>query len=293
MFNVGSKITVIGSPYKSKSSPRIGSVGYILNIKPPILVYIHNLLCYESKASIIFTRYGYQNKSRFELKNVYIIVPKNFSEESNINKTLNSVINLVKNKKRKHKKNLGFTAKEKNLSTIVVAPLIEKYNFDDINDISGAILSRLLNVDISRILYKATLLKTKSLKSAAKIRYIIKPKTTLLVRTLYNFDNLYTLKQKLMEFDITTLKNFICVTSLIKAMQLREFNLKIEDKGNLFLKNNPNIVKLLYKNLFNDDVYLALLKSEFINKKVKYWKKSIKISSILRNTIKQKALTLD
>jgi len=82
MLELGTKIIVIGSGVTRKAGPRIGSIGYILNIENFGEDLAEHNEYIKFFASVLFTRYGFQKKERQEIKRVCLFVPNFFCQDS-------------------------------------------------------------------------------------------------------------------------------------------------------------------------------------------------------------------
>lgn len=100
MFYIGTKIVVIGSNVKRRAGPRPGSIGFIIS-----MMYNQNLLKYIDEgnfivcnAIVLFTKYGFQKQERFEVKNVYFIIPniRKINTQKITTRTLQKDINSIK-----------------------------------------------------------------------------------------------------------------------------------------------------------------------------------------------------
>lgn len=90
MLYQSTKIVVIGSNAKRRAGPRVGSIGYVCNSS-----FVSNRLpTRESLATVLFTRYGYEKKQRFEVINTVLEVPKIVIGQ-NPKKTVNKLIAKV------------------------------------------------------------------------------------------------------------------------------------------------------------------------------------------------------
>ncbi len=98
MFCTNTKIVVTGTNVDRKAGPRIGSLGYISHIDTPNRFNINKNI-YIQAARIIFIRYGYEKKKRFETINVYLVSPKS-RLSNNKRKVINKCINITKNIKK-------------------------------------------------------------------------------------------------------------------------------------------------------------------------------------------------
>lgn len=100
MFYAGTKIIVIGSNKKAKASPRVGSIGYVIDVRTvPNAYTIRNMtstMLHTVILKVLFLRYGYERRLRNEIKHVYAIIPWGRSN-SNPKKRLNRLIKRINN----------------------------------------------------------------------------------------------------------------------------------------------------------------------------------------------------
>lgn len=97
MFYKSTKIVVIGSNVRRKAGPRVGSLGFIvssdngqrINQLPGCIVF---------SASIIFTKYGFEKKHRFEHDRHLLIVPEP-AFGANVRKAFNKTIQVINKSK--------------------------------------------------------------------------------------------------------------------------------------------------------------------------------------------------
>lgn len=77
MLFIGNKVKTIASAAKGRGAKvRTGSVGYVASIsKLHYIPFSRNNSIYVTHANIVFTRFGYEHKSRNELKSVLLIYP--------------------------------------------------------------------------------------------------------------------------------------------------------------------------------------------------------------------------
>jgi len=73
MFDTGDKVIVVGSTVKkNRIGPKKGSIGYVLNKHPVCSMYSddHQGMKQVFKVSVLFVRYGFEKKHRFEIRTV-------------------------------------------------------------------------------------------------------------------------------------------------------------------------------------------------------------------------------
>jgi len=73
MFYTGSEIIIISSNIKRKSGPKVGSMGIVID-RQHFLNYNQDMCIQPIK--VLFTRYGFEKKKRFETKRIYINTPR-------------------------------------------------------------------------------------------------------------------------------------------------------------------------------------------------------------------------
>ncbi len=95
MLYIGTKIVVIGSNVKRKAGPRIGSIGFIVDImtNKRMTLLGNNLVC---DAYILFIQYGFQKQQRYELKRVMVAIPRLENWPCDIDKVLTKTVKSVK-----------------------------------------------------------------------------------------------------------------------------------------------------------------------------------------------------
>ncbi len=95
MFHKNTKIVVIGSSVKRKAGPRVGSMGYVLHINnaQKTRLFPEIIVC---SAAILFTRFGFEKKKRFEKVPVIIAGP-DMQIYDNPKKAINKVIRNIQN----------------------------------------------------------------------------------------------------------------------------------------------------------------------------------------------------
>ncbi len=134
MFYIGSEVIVIGSNIKRKSGPRKGSIGNVSQIQNPVRISDTQSVI---PSIISFSRYGHENKSRLEIKTVYI------NSFSNIKNTHGSDINFEKC----INKFIQQTSKIKlNPSSVVVLAPIGVFNLLNIKKDNKRIISYIISV---------------------------------------------------------------------------------------------------------------------------------------------------
>ena len=73
MFDNGDKVVVVGSTVKkSKTGPKKGSMGYVLSCNLMHSIYSKSLHAVKQiyRVKVLFVRYGFEKKHRFEIKTV-------------------------------------------------------------------------------------------------------------------------------------------------------------------------------------------------------------------------------
>jgi hypothetical protein len=119
------KIVVIGSNVKRRAGPRVGSEGYIIQIDKPKRTgsMPGAILC---RATVLFTKYGFEKKTRLERVSVYVVAP-DLETGANPRKAINKTIRNLQKADLSH--------------MLVVAPARE--NPKDINECCAKIMTKL------------------------------------------------------------------------------------------------------------------------------------------------------
>lgn len=89
MIETGTKVIVLSSSCKKKTSPRRGSVGFVSKVRRygPEISYIDGEDAFINLTKVIFTRYGFEHKERCESKFFLNVFPSYLSERK-INEAL-------------------------------------------------------------------------------------------------------------------------------------------------------------------------------------------------------------
>jgi hypothetical protein len=146
MFDVGSEIVVLGSNVKTKSGPRVGSIGHVCwtNNNATETKINNEVPAYIGNASIIFNRYGYQEGRRAEVKSVCVVLPK-YSYSADIERHISKFINIINNIPRNPNKS-------RSKPIIFASDLITSYDFKDVDKCVCSILSALCKIDTMSVL---------------------------------------------------------------------------------------------------------------------------------------------
>lgn len=80
MFDPGTRIAIIHSSEKS-TGPRQGSIGYVARYGGTHRITDHPLAAYIYTLVIYFTRYGYEEKARKEIRQINVITPIGFTAQ--------------------------------------------------------------------------------------------------------------------------------------------------------------------------------------------------------------------
>lgn len=128
MFPIGTQISIIMSTANKKLSPRCGSVGYVSGMGPTKFLtsnYEQGLVV--TPISIIFTRYGNENRLRKEKRVVLNVIPiETHNSKQNAGES-------IKNLKKDFKRNHSFFKKEaENNGAICAAAIIPRDTFSNI-----------------------------------------------------------------------------------------------------------------------------------------------------------------
>jgi len=130
------KIVVIGSNVKRRAGPRVGSEGYIVQIDKPKRIggLPETILC---RATVLFTKYGFEKKTRLERVLVYIVAP-DLKMGTNPRKAVNKTIRNLQKTTLHH--------------LLVVAPARE--NIEDINECCAKIMTKVSSTAVINAAYQ-------------------------------------------------------------------------------------------------------------------------------------------
>jgi hypothetical protein len=101
MFYKGTKVIIIGSAVTRRAGPRVGSIGYILSVSDSLGHNEKGDIFY-CTAKVLFTRYGYQDRERLEIKKVILVAPEVFHEQNTKDNIIQKLKRYVRTEKRNH-----------------------------------------------------------------------------------------------------------------------------------------------------------------------------------------------
>lgn len=255
MFYVGTKIVVIGSNVKRKAGPRIGSTGFII-LNNDMLHYIESGSFIICKASVLFTRYGFQKQHRFEVKKVFFIIPniKKILIQKISNKILQKDINSIK-------KYLSIA----NLNRKPILLVSPANNLEE-SCIKGKVFSCLLNNSIREkincIVYGFS---SKSFPNTERLQASLSKSAKIFLATFLNSNNIN--------------KNAALISSTSNDVLKEVLNLIIKlDALNVVAERTSGMLK---KNMNTDtQMFNSLFKPFEFRTKTLYWRRHVPLSII-------------
>lgn len=243
MFPIGSKVIVLASNTHSKSSPRVGSLGFISTNNGATEYYDDYLEI--KKANITFYKFGFQKEYRIESKICNLIKPAYFDSEI---KAELIVKNLLKQ---------TFSVKSSTPS-LVIAPANQcSFNYTDLNfEYKCYILSILNNPDFNDYI-------NFFLNNAARpcIKSYIGTIPTLTSKIAQTLKSVYSASKKdlfpaldyLLKNDIDTIKGIITYINIIK--QIIEKQDQEEVLKDINGKTHLAPSHLLYSSMFKPSIF--------------------------------------
>lgn len=128
MFPIGTQVSIVMSTANKKLSPRCGSIGYVSGTGPTrFLASDHKKGMVVTPISIIFTKYGNEDRLRRERRAVLNVIPIETHDSEQ------SVEENLENLKKRFKKNFPFFKKQaENSATVCAGTIIPKDTFSNI-----------------------------------------------------------------------------------------------------------------------------------------------------------------